>query len=803
MYIKSYQSKRFAGLRDMELEFEKGLNVILGENESGKSTIVDGMQAALFKNIRLKKNNNADIDFIFRYMPKPSGDFIDSSITIKNDNGKHRIHRQWGSSEAIEYTDSDGNIFKDEKEINNELLNLLGYGESTYSNIVFAKQEDLKSALSKILKNRDVTDEVSDILRRTMMELDGVSLDKLEKDIEEEIDNLYKRWDREKNYPQNNRGVHNQYVQGLGEIVKSYYKKEELSLQLEEIQKNEKEFEEVCEKIKKLERDITPLEEKKKELEAVEDDINDRAVVEVKVSSLEESMEDLLDANKNWPMIENSLDEYHKKIDELKGEKEECQEEKTNIEKNRKKEKLEAKLNKLQENSKKLEEVKKKKESIPEINEESIDKLRELENEINTVKASMEAGKILGKLKSSSQPVYITRNLGDAKELRQEESFEADGFINIKSGDNFEIEIKTGEVDFEELSNRHNSLSKQYKELLEDLNLDSIEDGLVNLQKLRELNEESKGLEKEKEFYLDGESLEDIKREMEELKDVKVTSSLEEIEARLEEISKEEVNLLSKRNSEREKVDNWKEKYESHDKLLDIIIDKKSDLKLEEKKLSKLEPLPEEFETAEEFKASLRDTKGRLDKYKEELETTRPLYYDAKNKLPETSYEEVKKQQVEARKKFESNLRRGSKLLKIKNVFLNTKEKLSSDPMKTLVDEFLRLLETITDGDYRQADIDEDFNIKLENRNGEIPVELLSAGTYDSVVLALRFALLKHIFQEEDGYVVLDDCLVDLDPTRKKESIKLINEFAKNYQIIFTTCDPETASQLGGNIIEI
>ena len=123
--------------------------------------------------------------------------------------------------------------------------------------------------------------------------------------------------------------------------------------------------------------------------------------------------------------------------------------------------------------------------------------------------------------------------------------------------------------------------------------------------------------------------------------------------------------------------------------------------------------------------------------------------------------------------------------------------------MEPLAYEFARLLEIITDGKYKTGDIDEEFNIKLQNLNGEIPVELLSAGTYDSVTLALRFSLLKHIFKGKTGYVILDDCLVDLDPKRKEQSIKLINDFAKEYQVIFTTCDPETAKMLGGNIIKI
>ena len=49
MIIKKYTCKRFAGIKDIDMEFENGLNVILGSNEAGKSTVVEGIHSVLFK----------------------------------------------------------------------------------------------------------------------------------------------------------------------------------------------------------------------------------------------------------------------------------------------------------------------------------------------------------------------------------------------------------------------------------------------------------------------------------------------------------------------------------------------------------------------------------------------------------------------------------------------------------------------------------------------------------------------------------------------------------------------------------
>ena len=108
----------------------------------------------------------------------------------------------------------------------------------------------------------------------------------------------------------------------------------------------------------------------------------------------------------------------------------------------------------------------------------------------------------------------------------------------------------------------------------------------------------------------------------------------------------------------------------------------------------------------------------------------------------------------------------------------------------------------LTDGNYNQGQIDESFDISLQNKNGvTMPPALLSAGTHDCVALALRFSILKYIYGNTHGYVILDDCIVDLDPERKKMAVQLIKQYAEKNQVIFTTCNPEIAELLGGNII--
>lgn len=804
MRIKSYNCTRFAGLKDIELEFDKGLNVILGPNESGKSTIIEGIHSTLFKNIKLRKNNNPDKDFTFKFMPQPNGDFIDGKVVVHTKNGEYEISKEWGSDGNINLLTPNGNIIKNEKDVNQELSNILTYGESTYSNIVFAKQRELKQALFNIINDSEISKEINDLLRRTLMELDGISVDSIQENIENEIQSLYKRWNREKNYPENNKGVNNPYKTGLGKILESYYNKENLKILMERADKTEKDFEDIGNRIKKIDNQVNEFKKEKDKLESIEDDVNNRIILEAKMSTLNKDLEDLKEANREWPKAEQLLEQLEESLSKLQEDRERINQEKSDLEKIEKKETLDKRLKGIEETQEKISKIIEKESDISKIKDDDIDKLDMIQRKLFELETTMKAGKMIAILKKSTdKPIYVSKDFGEKEVLGLDTSFEANGIMNITYADEFEIEIKTGEIDYEELNNECTELNKEYKELLKNLNVESLKDAKSKQKMIKELANDKKSLNKEIEIKLDNRTKEELEKELKELGDIKGNRKLEDIEKDLKKLSTEEIDISSDKKNTKNKIDLWKEKYTNPDKLFDLVLEKRASFNEKDKKLKNLKALPEQFDCPEEFKNELSSIKENLSLHQNNLEELRVDYYESKNNLLDVSYEELKREHSQAEKVFERNIRRGEKLLEIQRVFLETKENLSNNPMEPLVNEFIKLLEIVTAGSYKTGEIDEEFNIRLENKNGEIPIELLSAGTYDAVTLALRFSILKHIFSDEGGYVVLDDCLVDLDPDRKTQSIRLINDFAKDYQIIFTTCDPDTANMLGGKLIKL
>ncbi|MBP2025064.1 ATP-binding protein [Peptoniphilus stercorisuis] len=804
MYIKSYEAERFAGLKDVKLEFNKGINVILGPNESGKSTVIHGIHSTLFKNIKLKMNNNKDKNFHSYFMPISGGDSIDGKVVLETKEGEYEISKEWGSNENIILKTPNNKILKDEKTINKELLDILSFGESTYSNIVFAKQKDLKAAINNIIEDKETTNEISDLLRKTLMELDGVSIDKIEENLMAEIEYLYKKWDIEKNYPENNKGVNNQYKVGLGEIIKKYYEKEELKVKMEEANISEKNFEEICQDIKTLKDDKDKVEKEKDELELIEEDVNKRSIIESELNSVKKDLYILSNVYLEWPKTSESLKFFNRDLERVNESLAKLNNEKSQIESINRKKYIEEKLDKINSIKSEIKNTEEELLNIKDITKEDLDLLEKLNSDILTKETEIKAGKIIALVKKSkSENIFISKDFLESEKIKVDETFEANGIININYNNEFEIEIKTGELDFEELSKNYKVLVEEFKEKLKSLDIDSISDARKDYESRKNKKLELKSLEENISILIGEEILEDLEKELFNLKDINTSLNIDEINKELENLNNEKIEILSNIKTSEQNIEKWTSEYKSEANLIDLLIEIKFTYKNKKDELENLKPLPERFSSTDEFRNRLYSLRSALSRGQGILENLNDNYYNAKNNLLDETYEELKKAYLDSEKSFIKLLNKGKKLLEIKDIFYEVKEDLDNNPMEPLVKEFKRLLQIITKDSFINSNIDDDFNIDLKKEDGSIPLELLSAGTYDAVTLALRFSILNYIFDEKYGYVVLDDCLVDLDPERKEESVNLIKDFAKSNQIIFTTCDPNTASMLGGNLIEL
>ena len=101
------------------------------------------------------------------------------------------------------------------------------------------------------------------------------------------------------------------------------------------------------------------------------------------------------------------------------------------------------------------------------------------------------------------------------------------------------------------------------------------------------------------------------------------------------------------------------------------------------------------------------------------------------------------------------------------------------------------IFSALTDGNYQNMSISKSFDIAVEKTDifGSKELDYLSSGTVDQAYLSLRLALSKLIAQEDNALpIILDDALAQYDDKRTAKALEFLKEYSEKGQIILFTC---------------
>ena len=108
-----------------------------------------------------------------------------------------------------------------------------------------------------------------------------------------------------------------------------------------------------------------------------------------------------------------------------------------------------------------------------------------------------------------------------------------------------------------------------------------------------------------------------------------------------------------------------------------------------------------------------------------------------------------------------------------------------------------QLLSKMTAGRYDRLTLSEDLSLLVGANQEEVLREVLwrSDGTVDQLYLALRLAVAEELIP--DVPLVLDDAFVRFDDTRLKAALEILEETAKQKQVILFTCQSREKEYCG------
>lgn len=805
MIIKNIKLTPFAGISNREQTFAPGINVILGPNEAGKSTLVNAIFAALFIPPEVRKNSEDWKNFIRRCLPHPGGDTARVKIEIAAENIL-RYSCSWGADREERLILEDGREINDSATIRDHLQQALKLGRSTYEEVLFARQEEMIHTLEKLKDNSEATGAISDLLRAALFEAGGVSLEELEKAILKEEAELLSNWDPDLDGPRGGRGIDNPHKTKVGKILEAYYNFESLRKKLKSARHAEDEVDELNHRLAEETTERDRLKGRLSEMEALEDDIRRRSTLEPQLETARVKEAELKTIAKKWPGIEEKVKNLQAKIvsekERIASAEKELKEAEAVLDAREKKELLERARPLHKKSSEQQQELAK----LPPMTEKDLNYLRQKQQEKETLKAKLEAMKLKAKITAEKiLNLTVTAGLDEPYSLQVEKEtpLEAAGRLNLK-GPGWSIEVQSGEGDAESVMATHRQAQKDLEARLSALAVKDAEEARTILARRQNLETELKRLQSELSGILGQKNYEDLERACASTapdKPVRDPAQISNDIGNLKVAVRSDSYTLEE---EIVKLREWEEKYESSDKVIEVLSDCRGRVREIESVLGQLKPLPAQYATPEDFIADLKEIREQNDSLKTAIARLRETLAEARGRLPEETSEDLEEALRLAEDELNRFKNRAGAVKLVKEEFNALKEELDKDTLAPLTEAFSHNLSVLTSNRYTAAVMVGALPGEITSPRGiKLPVDYLSTGTSGGVALALRLAMAKYLLGDAAGFLVMDDPLVNLDPQRREAAARLINDFAREKQVIITTCDPETARLLGGNLIKM
>lgn len=145
MQLRNIQINGFGRLEDIDLELKDGLNLIVGDNESGKSTLTEFIKG-IFYGVNRNKAGKEISDYE-KFKPWQEGNFS-GKMTYDIDGEEFSVYRDFNRNNAKIYDKTGAEItalFNKDKSRGAEVgFTHLGMDEDTFDNSVFVRQKEIK-----------------------------------------------------------------------------------------------------------------------------------------------------------------------------------------------------------------------------------------------------------------------------------------------------------------------------------------------------------------------------------------------------------------------------------------------------------------------------------------------------------------------------------------------------------------------------------------------------------------------------------------------------------------------------------
>jgi exonuclease SbcC len=773
--------------------------------------LLNALKSVLFTEVELTK---VRFDKLMKeYMPVKGGDTIRVYLEFKAEGKDCFLKKTWkpGNKKGSTILKSpDQGEFTIDEEVSRLIDELLPAHQGTVNNILLTWQSSLDKTMD-ILHDEDVNirPDLGAILRSSIMETDGVSVEKLRSRLDMEYEDYFQHWDIEKVAPENGRGINNPYKKGVGKILEAYYEKEGIEKDYNETCKVEIEIDEINKKIQDEKSKQNKIKDKLNQYKGIKSQIQERQQIENDLEKIERETEEIRRVSKEWPIKENWLSkEAEPGVKKIEGKKDIIEKEELDARQNQENKEFRKWFKDLQQLHKNLEDAKNELSKVKKVTEEDIEELENKKQEVKELENKIKALKLTIFFFAKNRQVLKLKDVSEKEEtlsLEQGEKIEKtfQGKLTLEHKD-WKMEVQAGEGEINSFISEKERKNKEIKDKLEKLGVDAFE-------KAQSVNREYERFKNEVVYAkrnftekLGEETYAELEEKHKQLGKEKHVRPLEKISAEKVRLELKLEDLQKKKKEGKEQIKYWKEKYESHDKMISILGSKLHRQKELNKKLKNLAELPDGFGDYISFYDYIDRLNDNDRKLQEEISILREQKIITENQKPNQSSEELNIQLDESEQIFKRIFIEGKAVAHIKEKARDLLGKMDLKTYEGFQNKFEKYFIHMSGKSFSKVEMEQDLPEKLIKHDGsELTYNLLSFGTKDTFSLALRLTMAEYFLKDKSGFLLLDDPLVDMDSGRQALAAEQIKEFAKTKQVIFLTCHPQTAEMLSGKCIEM
>ena len=806
MIITRLRVNPFGFFPDKEVTFTPGLNVVLGPNEAGKSTIFSAIRSSLLR-ARLKK---PEFDKLMaRYLPAGGGDFARLELEFLTSEGRWVLQRQWGADARSELKLPGGGALADDEAIKEKLLSVLPARQGTFWKVLMTGQAELARTLESLRSDGGgaVTD-FMDLLRRTVLETGGVPVDEFRGLLAGRLKDSFQHWDEVHRGPEAGRGIEKPWKKEVGSILAAWYAREETKARRAEAAEYESALDAVNGKLRAAQQaaaraDAFLAENRKAALDAPR-----RQTLEARAAALQHEQRELNAAGREWPVAEARSRDARTRLSELTRAAAAAEKETREARAQEEGRLLREKHVRVQRRKAQLEDAKARALSVPALARADLEELRRLAQTSAQLKAGLEAGKLTMSVTArADMTVTVQEDLGPGTTRRvargETIQVKAGGSLRLSSSE-LDVEVRSGDTSALDAARREEAARDKLHKLLGRLAVAGLEEA-EDRARTYEMHAAAVGLaESNLREELAGQPEEELDASVSALGPARPTRPLAECSAELARLQAEAAALRRELAGVSERLDAWGRQYGT----LETVVNRLAEVRIKDQEttlaLEGCAPVPPGFADPESFLRAYEAARDESKRRSEEGARHADEKRDLEKRAPDQSSEELGQMLHGAAADFDAALSAGQALRRISKVTDELLGRSDTAVITGMRDALDPLIRTMSSGRHAGVALDGSLPRGLTDaRGGVLGWELLSGGTRDMLALALRLAMASFFLQNTDGFLMLDDPLSEMDPQRQKAAAAALHAFARDKQLIAFTCHPASAEMMGGNLISL